>query len=292
VALSKEPVTVEELVHLAASMTFPTEHVFLARPHVALARAVAQRGGTLLLNGVGGELFFGDFSYLNTLLQKRRLFQLGREVLHWRLRGFRFNRMARDVFRSLQEGGGPFWGMREIKPWLRHVPTEPSEDLSLSPMVSEMERFYTQGTLGAETMHPAIYWSSGVMTGAPYLDRRMLEFAFAIPLELRVPLSTDELGKPLLRSAFPEIPSDICRRASRVNLDEYVSSDWIGCGGDGELVAMVRNLPPMFDEVIDRFALVEEVVKLRQLSERGKVSEAMGVALWAHGLRQQGLVLT
>ena len=293
VALSKEPVTLEELVHSAVSMTFPTEHVFLARLHVALARAVAQRGGTLLLNGAGGELFFGDFRYLNILLQKRRLLQLGREVLHWRLRGFRFNRMARDVFRSLQErGSGPFWDVREIKTWLRHVPTEPSEDLSLPPMVSEMERFFTQGTLGAETMHPAIYWSSGVMTGAPYLDRRVLEFAFAIPLELRVPLSTDELGKPLLRSTFPEIPSDISRRAARVNLGEYAFSDWIGCGGDRELVAMVRNLPPMFDEVIDRSALIEEVVKLRQPSEMHEVSRAAAVALWEHGLRQQGLVLT
>jgi hypothetical protein len=274
-------------------MTFPTEHVFLARPHVALARAVAQRGGTLLLNGGGGELFFGNFRYLNILLQKRRLLQLGREVLHWRLQGFRFNRMARDVFRSLQErGAGPFWNVREIKPWLRHIPTEPSEELSLSPMVSEMARLLTQQPVWAETMHTAIYWSSGVMTGAPHLDRRVLEFAFAIPLELRVPLSTDELGKPLLRSAFPEIPSDICRRASRVNLQKYMSSDWIGSEGDRELMAMVRNLPPMFDEVIDRSALVEEVVKLRQLSEMGKVSEAMGVALWAHGLRQQGLVLT
>jgi asparagine synthetase B (glutamine-hydrolysing) len=295
VILSKEPMTVEELVHLAAGigMPFPTEHVFLAQLHVALARAVAQRGGTIFLNGGGGELFFGDFRYLNILLQKRRLLQLGREVLHWRLRGFRFNRMARDVFKSLREGGsGPFWDVKEIKSWLRHIPTEPSEDLSLSPMVSEMERFFTQGTVGAETMHPAIYWSSGVMTGAPHLDRRVLEFAFAIPLELRVPLGTDELGKPLLRSAFPEIPSDICRRAARVNIEGYATSAWIGCEGDMELVAMVRNLPPMFDEVVDRSAMIEEVVKLRQLSEAYKVSEAMGIALWAHGLHQQGLVLT
>jgi asparagine synthetase B (glutamine-hydrolysing) len=295
VVLSKEPMTVEELVHLAAGigMPFPTEHVFLAQLHVALARAVAQRGGTIFLNGGGGELFFGDFRYLINLLQKRRLLQLGREALHWRLRGFRFNRMARDVFKSLREGrSGPFWDEKKIKPWLRHVPTEPSADLSLSPMVNEMERFYTQGTLGAETMHPAIYWSSGVMTGAPHLDRRMLEFAFAIPLELRVPLGTDELGKPLLRSAFPEIPNDICRRAARVNIEGYATSAWIGCGGDMELVAMVRNLPPMFDEVVDRSAMIEEVVKLRQLSEAYRVSEAMGIALWEHGSRQQGLVLT
>jgi asparagine synthetase B (glutamine-hydrolysing) len=293
VALSKEPVTVEELVHLAASMPFPTEHVFLARPHIALARAVAQRGRTLLLNGMGGELFFSDFRYLNTLRQKQRLLQLGREVLHWRLRGFRFNRMARDVFRSLQQrGSGSFGDVREIKTWLRHVPTEPSADLSLPPMVSEMERYFTQQPSGAEMMHPAIYWSSGVMTGAPHLDRRVLVFAFAIPLELRVPLSADELGKPLLRSAFPEISSDICRRAARVNLQEYMSSDWIGSEGDMELVAMVRNLPPMFDEVVNRSALIEEVVKLRQPSEMLKVSEAMGVALWVHGLSQQGLVLT
>jgi hypothetical protein len=59
-----------------------------------------------------------------------------------------------------------------------------------------------------------------------------------------------------------------------------------------ELVTMVRNLPPMFDEVIDRSALIEEVVKLRQPSEMHEVSRAAAVALWEHGLRQQGLVLT
>jgi asparagine synthetase B (glutamine-hydrolysing) len=297
VALSKEPVTVEKLVHLAASMPFPTEHVFFADLHVALARAVAQRGGTIFLNGGGGELFWGCFTYLINLLHKRRLLQLGREILHWRLRGFRFNRMAREVFKSLQDGGnGPFWGVKEVKPWLRHVPTEPSADLSLPPMVSDMERFFTQEPQWSEMMHSALYWSSGVMTAAPYMDRRVFEFAFAIPLELRVPLDTpldtDELGKPLLRSTFPEIPSDICRRAARVNLQEYASSAWICCGGDMELRAMVRNLPPMFDEVVDRSALIEEVVKLRQPSEASKVAEAMGVALWEHGLRQQGLVLT
>jgi asparagine synthetase B (glutamine-hydrolysing) len=296
VTLSKEPVTVEELVHLAADMPFPTEHIFLARPHVALARAVAQRGGTLLLNGAGGEAFWSDFSYLLALLRERRLLQLGREVLQWRLRGYRFKRMARDIFRNLQDGGrnGRFSDVKEVKPWLRHVPTDPYADLllSLPPMVGEMEMFFTQTLLGMEMMQ-AIYWPSGVMTAAPYLDRRVLEFAFAIPLELRVPLDADELHKPLLRSAFPEIPSDICRQAGRrVNLQEYASSAWIGFGGDMELVAMVRNLPPLFDEVVDRSALIEEVVKLRQLSEASKVSEAMGIALWAHGLRQQGLVLT
>jgi hypothetical protein len=55
---------------------------------------------------------------------------------------------------------------------------------------------------------------------------------------------------------------------------------------------MVRNLSPMFDEVVDRSALIEQVVKLRQPSEMCKVAEAMGVALWEYGLGQQGLVLT
>jgi asparagine synthetase B (glutamine-hydrolysing) len=293
VPVAKEPVMVEELVDLAASMPFPTGHVFLARPHVALARAVAQRGATLLLNGGGGEAFWGDFSYFLTLLWERRILQLGREVVYWRRRGFRFNRMARDVFRSLQEGLGAFFSdMKKIKPWLRHVPTAPSEDLSLHPMVSERERFFTEVLLWSETMHPALYGSSGVMTGAPYVDRRMLEFAFAIPLELRIPLGADELKKPLLRSAFPEIPSDICRRAARVNPEEYATSAWSGCGGDTDLMAMVHNLPPMFDEVVDRSFLIENVVKLRQLSEAHKVSEAIGVVLWVHGLGQQGLVLT
>jgi asparagine synthetase B (glutamine-hydrolysing) len=293
VPLSKEPVTVEELVHLAASMPFPTEHVFLAHPHVALARAVAQRGGTLLLNGAAGEVFWGDFTYLVPLLRERRLLQFGREVLHGRLRGFRLKRMARDVFKILQGASGLFsLRANELKPWLRHIPTDPSTDPSLPFMVRETERFLTQPPLGAETMHPALYWSSGVMTGAPYLDRRVLEFAFAIPLELRVPLDADELGKPLPRSAFPEIPSDICRRADDLSLDEYACSAWSCCGGNMELVAMVRNLPLMFDEVIDRSALIEEVVKLRQPSEMHKVSPAAAVALWEHGLRQQGLVLT
>jgi asparagine synthetase B (glutamine-hydrolysing) len=295
VTSSKEPMTVEELVHLADGMPFPTEHVFLAQLHTALARAVAQRGGTLLLNGMGGEVFWGSFTYLLTLLQKRRILQLGREVLHWRLRGFRFNRMARDVFRRLREESADsafFSSVNEVKPWLRHVPTDPSADLSLPLMVSETERFFTQSTLGAETMHPALYWSSGVMTGAPYLDRRVLEFAFAIPLDLRVPLDADELAKPLPRSAFPEISSDICRRAGRVDLEEYIASVWSCCGGDMELVTMVRNLSPMFDEVVDRSALIEEVVKLRQPSEAYQVSQAMAVALWEHGLRQQGVVLT
>jgi hypothetical protein len=141
-------------------------------------------------------------------------------------------------------------------------------------------------------MHPAFYWSSGIVTGAPYMDRRVLEFAFAMPLELRVHLDADELHKPLPRSAFPEISSDVCRRADRVNLEQYASSAWIGCGGDTDLVAMVRNLSPMFDEVVDRSALIEEVVKLRQMSEMFKVAEAMGAVLWVHGLGQQGLVLT
>jgi asparagine synthetase B (glutamine-hydrolysing) len=294
VTLSKEPVPVEELVHLAADMPFPTEHIFLAHPHVALARAVAQRGGTLLLNGGGGEVFEADFTYLAHLLQERRILQFGREVVHWRLQGFRLNRMARDVFRRLQmeSAGDALSSMSKLKPWLRHVPTEPSADLSLPPMVRGTERYLTQATLWAEMMHPALYWSSGVVTGAPYMDRRVLEFAFAMPLELRVHLDADGLHKPLPRSAFPEISSDVCRRADRVDLGEYASSAWIGCGGDTDLVAMLRNLSPMFDEVVDRSTLIEEVVKLRQPSEMFKVAEAMGVALWEHSLGQQGLVLT
>ena len=292
VTLSAEPTTVSEIAQLAASLPFPTDNFFLAPMHAALARAVAQRGGTILLNGAAGEVFYGDLVYLGNMLKMRQVFRLCGEILSWRTKGFRLLWIVQAIFRSLQVRGTEEdeWNTK-LKPWVRYAGLKQSGDPLLHPMVRGMENFLAESPLLEETMDPAFYGSSGVMTAAPFLDRRVLEFAFAIPPHLKVARHAGMPNKPLLRSAFPEISSYTCLRASRVNLCEYVSSGWTRCAGEKELIRMVRDISPMFYEVIDRVALLCEITKLRQPSEERKVSEAVAVVLWAHGLRQQGITL-
>lgn len=292
VTLSAKPATMSEIAQSAGRLLFPADDFFLAPMHAALARAVAQWGGTMVLNGAAGEAFFGDLTYLGKMLTIRQVFRLCAEILYWRAKGFGLLRIARDIFRSLQDRGKDEyeWNIKS-KPWMRFAGTKRHENQLLHPMVRNIESFLTELPLLDETMLPAIYEPLGVATAAPFLDRRVLEFAYAIPLHLRVPKHINGLNKPLLRSAFPEISSDTCLRADRVSLCEHVSSEWARCAGEKELMRMVSDVSPMFDELIDRAALLCEITKLRQPSEEQKVSEAVAVVLWAHGLRQQGVTL-
>lgn len=280
----------EALLDAAGRLPFPTGHLIFSHPLAALARATQQWGATLLLNGAGGELHNGSFEYLFDLHRARRYARLLIEVATWRLQGYTLRRMGLEVVARARTAASTNGLSARPQPWLRLPPVEPAAEASTHPMLADLERFLTQEGTGLE-MHRAIYARYGVEPAAPHLDRRVLELVLGLPLERRVSRRAGALNKPLLRSAFPEVSDEVCRRADRVNLGEYAARTWIGCAVDASLPSFLRRQSPLVDDVLDRKRLQGDLVRLRQSSGQTGLADVASAAIWLEAMDRLGVSL-
>jgi hypothetical protein len=119
-----------------------------------------------------------------------------------------------------------------------------------------------------------------------------MELVLGMPLELRVPRRSGALNKPLLRSAFPEVSDEVCRRADRVNLGEYAARTWIDCAVDAALPSFLRRQSTLVDDVLDRASLEGDLVRLRQSSEQMGLADVASAAIWLEAMDRLGVSLT
>ena len=129
-------------------------------------------------------------------------------------------------------------------------------------------------------------------TSAPHLDRRVIEFVLAVPLELRVPMHAGDLNKPLLRSAFPEISDELCRQGDRVNLAEHAARTWIRCAASDSFLRLFKTPSQLFDDVFDRARLGDDLVMLRQSSEEMRMADVAAAAIRLQAKQRHGVSLT
>lgn len=284
----------DSLLRFAEGMAFPTEHLMLAPMQYQLSQAaVAQQPNAILLTGAGGEVFLGDFTYLCALLKKRCLVQFASDSTYWLFKGYGVKRIARDIVSGWQSYNEKKLSAQSAftKRNTGDAVAENKEEHELltHPMLHEMESFLTNELLGAETLDPTVFWPLGVTTSSPFLDRKVLEFALSISLNERIDLSRDQLGKPLLRTTFPEIPREISLKAAQLFIEEYIAYAWIKNARHNRLDEILSSCTPYFDMVMDVSALSKKLARLRNPSEIKEVAGAVSCLIWLQAQLNTGL---
>lgn len=180
----------------------------------AVRRACEENGCRVLLTGIGGEVFENQFLYLGDLAREKRWLMLAREFWRWKQAGNSFAAPAKATLRALREPPS-HWEPHEklvFYPWLRDAGRCKTDWHSLSlrhPLVqSEYHNFVERGSV-MRGLGP-LFAPAGIEVRNPLTDRRLIEFACALPLEYKLPRPGADgrlMKKALLREAVePELP--------------------------------------------------------------------------------------
>lgn len=189
----------------------------------AVAAGCLATGSRVLLTGQGGELVSCD-CYLSRLFRARRYGEVARELWRWRRAGAPLARLLRLELAQLQnpvthwapvDGLGPY-------DWLRHpeLCRMDMECLEQShPILRNNHYDFVEVAQATAGLQP-LFTSHGIELRHPLQDRRLVEFAYRLPVEWKLPArgpGKSLLNKPLLRRALaPELTLELPKPSASV----------------------------------------------------------------------------
>lgn len=180
----------------------------------AVRRVCEEEGCRVLLTGIGGELFESQFLYLGDLARDKRWLMLAREFWRWKQAGTSFAAPAKATLRALREPASHWQPHKKLPfyPWLRDAERCKTDWHSLSlrhPIVQGDYHTFVECGAAMGGLQP-LFTPAGIEVRNPLMDRRLIEFACALPLERRLPRPGADgrlMNKALLREAVePELP--------------------------------------------------------------------------------------
>jgi asparagine synthase (glutamine-hydrolysing) len=187
---------------------------------VTLHRAALSRGARVALTGYGGDqVLSGSLDRLGGYARRLRLLPLIRHisVLAGTQRlpyGLIWRDFIRDPLRGKRAGSGEDWSWLAA-PWRSQL-LEPPNDTSLSDLDPAQAVRYTviNKALAVLAIGPAVSRPLGLELRHPFLDRRLVEFLYGIPDELR--LDEKLTQKAILRKALHAVlPTKIATRPGK-----------------------------------------------------------------------------
>lgn len=204
-------------------------------------RCLNAHGAKRLIMGFGGDEVLTEGYYVRDLVLRRQYLKAIGEVMHIHRSGashWPLWRIGWDTFKTLV----PVRHKMRIKSWLGakrwHPPNfiEPrfAEQYGRYPAVVSDELpphvSITQRTTWQDITHPNTVWlldlyePKGAYAGYdicyPFLDRRLIEFVFSVPLEVRI---AGPKWKTLVRRALVDwLPEAVQARRLKVDLNDYV----------------------------------------------------------------------
>ena len=201
----------------------------------ALARLCRREGIGMIVTGEGGDLvgFSGYSPYaavLSDLWSQRRLATLYRKLLAWSAQQHRpiWHCWWHDCVRLRNaitaRRGCVMWDLQRYVPWVR---ASDAFLRSTTPLESDTDQLSTGAILFQEALQSIQYLLSDsrhilrpVRTTHPFLDRRLIEFAYSVPPSAaREPGRSRIIQREALRDVLPE---DIVRRRSKRAFDDLV----------------------------------------------------------------------
>jgi asparagine synthase (glutamine-hydrolysing) len=233
--------------------------------------ACAARDCRVLLTGAGGEAFTSPPYYLADLWRTRRFPMLLREMARWTT-GMPLVDVLQTLLRGLQQPSYDWTPEKRLPryPWLLR-PERCKTDLHSQSLPHPVLRDSYYACIEAGQVTPALqplFRPAGVELRNPLLDRRIVEFAYSLPVELRLRrrLSDGRIrNKPLLRAAFAaEVPLALTQ--TNAHLRKYS-----GHAQSQTMSAFRRRLdcpPDGFAEVVDIDVLRSCLSELQQ--DRGE----------------------
>jgi asparagine synthase (glutamine-hydrolysing) len=253
----------------------PTNRLWAVSRYDHLAEVMMRCGSRVLLNGIGGDqLFWSQYPPglpLTDLLARGRIAETARRCVEWsRIQ----HRSVVETFwlgacwpllperwRARVQWEGPlgewFTSGFAKRMQLRERMLPMSDDLGFKLPSSRLQYGYIRRTMRPFALEPCM--SSGYIDiRYPYLDRRLIEFALAIPLEQKV--RPAESRSIVRRSLVGLVPQDVLQRRTKAG------------PGEGFLRALVREWPRLADS-LSKPRLVELGVV-----DHHRFSEALGRA--------------
>ncbi len=180
----------------------------------AVRQMCEEQGCRVLLTGIGGEVFENRFLYLGDLARDRRWLLLARDFWRWKQAGNGLATSAKATLRALREPPSHWQPHKKLAfyPWLRDAGRCKTDWHSLSLghplMQNEYHDFVERGCV-MRGLAP-LFTPSGIEVRNPLTDRRLIEFACALPIERKLPRPGADgrmMKKALLREAVePELP--------------------------------------------------------------------------------------
>lgn len=232
-------------------------------------------GSRVLLTGIGGELFDCDLYYLADLVREGRYWRVPGELWRWRRTGL--------PLRVPLQLGWVSWVDPRVTPWqpearLQHYPwlrrpelcrTEFASRAIGHPVLRRFRHWLTETSRVTASLQPLLA-PAGIELRDPLLDRRLMEFCAAVPLEQKLPLR-DAAGqfheKALLRGAFArDLPPGLTR-------PNAATRGWSGRNlyRDGlTLAEILREPPPGLEEVVHLETLREHATAAYRVDRGGK----------------------
>lgn len=242
----------------------------------AMCRSIADRGAGILLDGNGGDYTVNVTArgFVFELLRRGRLLSAMRE-----LAGFRrtrnltwpqaINREAvSHILATLRERFRPRGEFRSHPPFTQRYRAALRDGAGgFAPRVREAARSgWGQRLASVQSMQRqteprlrGIATQYGLDFAQPFLDKRVIEFALAVPLSL---VARDGLDRFLARKAFGGLyPREFAARV-RKGRDSDVP----------DIVALARQARPQF---IDGIARMERSERLRKLYDFGRIRKLL-----------------
>lgn len=213
-------------------------------------------GSRVLLTGTGGELLSCNPYYLANMLRERRYLQLPGELRQWLGAGLPLRVPLQLAMAGLRGDRISPWEPRQKLPhypWLRHPELchVDLESLALPhPLARKLYNWIVeQGHVTA--FLPPLFDRGGVELRHPLMDRRLLEFCYALPVSQKLPMRDargDYHAKAMVRRAFANVlPPGMTKpnAASRVMSGRDLYRDWL------TLRKILDRPPDGLEEVVD-----------------------------------------
>jgi asparagine synthase (glutamine-hydrolysing) len=234
-------------------------------------------GCNVLLNGLGGdELFYGHLDYMGQMAVDGHWLRLSREIKRWRAQNVPLARILTEILKVVSHPEYLTVWHKKMFPWCRRESriVKGSDRLTFA---NPLEKRYYSTFLEMEqpivALSGSLFEPSGMEQRFPIWDRRLMEFAFSLPLEVKV---SPSMIKPVLRKAFASgIPTSMTRRG---RLDAYMTHGTYANWQD--IVAVLDAPPPALLEVVDVQILKAHVPKLRQLLQGAFITPVICLAFW------------
>jgi asparagine synthetase B (glutamine-hydrolysing) len=243
-------------------------------------------GSRVLLTGIGGELLDCDVYYLADLVRERRFGLIPGELWRWRRAGLPLRIPLQLGMVSWVDARVTPWqpeARLQHYPWLRHPELCQTEFASRAiphPVIRRFRHWLTESARVTSTLQRLLS-PAGVELRDPLLDRRLMEFCYAVPLEQKLPLRDAEgkyHEKALVRRAFAsELPPGLTR-------PNAATRGWSGRNlyRDGQTLTEVLRHPPAGLEEVVHLDLLREQAASYRIDRGGKrwVSLTSVLACW------------
>jgi hypothetical protein len=221
--------TLDDVEHWVKLLDGPVDIVSI--PETAESYSVARElGARMVMNGEIAEMLFESRGYLlDHLLSHGRLTAAAQLLAHWRKKGFRRRKLAREVVRAI---GPPrlvsAYMYRRPRPYRGYPPWLDTEKFVRRPPMSRRsprERWAMMQTLPFEG--PGIGFEAeeicaavcGVDPRRPFADVDLWQFVLSLPAEIKFP---SDHTKPLLREAMRGLlPDELIFRRDKTFFDEF-----------------------------------------------------------------------